>query len=179
MSPGLPGVVWGGMQLEAIHMRHRSAHVFAISIAALIGTILPFADDALAGGSATLERGRYLVKTTGCNDCHTAGYLPNAGRVEEARWLTGDRLGWQGPWGTTYPPNLRLLAQGLTPEQWLVVARRPARPPMPWFALRDMTDADVLSIYHFIRSLGPAGEAAPAFAPPGQPVRTPVVKVPG
>jgi uncharacterized membrane protein len=23
-----------------------------------------------------VERGRYLVKITGCNDCHTAGYAP-------------------------------------------------------------------------------------------------------
>jgi mono/diheme cytochrome c family protein len=160
-------------------MGNRCAHVFAISVAASVAALSLAADEAFAGGSDTLERGRYLVKTTGCNDCHTAGYLPSAGRVEEARWLTGDRLGWQGPWGTTYPPNLRLLIQRLTPEQWLVIARRPARPPMPWFALREMTDTDLLAIYHFIRSLGPAGDAAPAFVPPGQPVKTPVVKVPG
>jgi mono/diheme cytochrome c family protein len=159
-------------------MRNRSAHVFAACIATSIAAIVSSAN-VFAGGSATLERGRYLVKTTGCNDCHTAGYLPNAGRVEEARWLTGDHLGWQGSWGTTYPPNLRLLTEGLTPEQWLVIARRPTRPPMPWFALREMTDNDLLAIYHFIRSLGPAGEAAPAFVPPGQPVKTPVVRVPG
>ncbi len=159
-------------------MRNRSAHVFATSIAGSIVAIFLSAG-AFAGGAATLERGRYLVKTTGCNDCHTAGYLPNAGRVDESRWLTGDHLGWQGPWGTTYPPNLRLLVRGLTAEQWLVIARRPARPPMPWFALREMTDTDLLAIYHFIHSLGPAGDAAPAFVPPGQPVKTPVVKVPG
>ena len=27
-----------------------------------------------------IERGRYLVKITGCNDCHTPGYTQNAGR---------------------------------------------------------------------------------------------------
>ena len=27
--------------------------------------------------------GRYLVQTTGCNDCHTAGYAASAGRVAE------------------------------------------------------------------------------------------------
>jgi hypothetical protein len=54
-----------------------------------------------------IERGRYLVKITGCNDCHTAGYAQNAGKVPEKEWLTGDRLGWRGPWGTTYASNLR------------------------------------------------------------------------
>jgi len=126
-----------------------------------------------------VERGRYLVKTTGCNDCHTPGYIESAGRLEESRWLVGNSLGWQGPWGTTYPANLRLLTQGLTEDQWLLVARRQMRPPMPWFALRDMTDADLVAIYHFMRSLGPAGAAAPAFVPPGKAAQTPIVKIPG
>lgn len=128
--------------------------------------------------SAQLERGRYLIKTTGCNDCHTQGYTESAGRVAESRWLTGSSLGWQGPWGTTYAVNLRLLVQELTLEQWRQVVRQPARPPMPWFALRDMTDEDLTAMYHFIRSLGAAGTPAPAFAPPGEEVRTPVVRFP-
>lgn len=126
-----------------------------------------------------VERGRYLVKTTGCNDCHTPGYSERAGGLEESRWLVGNSLGWQGPWGTTYPANLRLLTQGLTADQWLLAARRPMRPPMPWFALRDMTDADLLAIYYFTRSLGPAGTAAPAYVPPGKVAQTPFVKIPG
>jgi mono/diheme cytochrome c family protein len=133
-------------------------------------------------GQATakqIERGRYLVRTTGCNDCHTPGYTESAGRIDESQWLVGSTLGWQGPWGTTYPANLRLLTQGLTADQWLQVARRETRPPMPWFALRDMTDADLLAIYHFTRSLGPAGRTAPAFLPPGKSARAPVVKIPG
>jgi mono/diheme cytochrome c family protein len=126
-----------------------------------------------------IERGRYLVKTTGCNDCHTPGYIENAGRVEESRWLIGNSLGWQGPWGTTYPANLRLLTQSISADQWLLAARRQMRPPMPWFALRAMTDADLLAIYYFTRSLGPAGTPAPAFIPPGQVAQTPIVKIPG
>jgi mono/diheme cytochrome c family protein len=54
-----------------------------------------------------IERGRYLVKITGCNVCHTPGYTQKAGKVPEKEWLTGDRLGWRGPWGTTYAGNLR------------------------------------------------------------------------
>jgi mono/diheme cytochrome c family protein len=125
-----------------------------------------------------LARGRYLLKTTGCNDCHTPGYIESAGRIAESQWLTGNSLGWRGPWGTTYPVNLRLFVQNLTPVQWRQIVRQPARPPMPWFALRDMTDADLNSIYHFIRSLGPAGTPAPDYVQPGEVVHTPVVKFP-
>jgi mono/diheme cytochrome c family protein len=141
----------------------------------------PAAAPVAAGPAAAnqVERGRYLVKTTGCNDCHTPGYIESAGRVEESRWLVGNSLGWQGPLGTTYPANLRLVAQGLTADQWLMVARRQMRPPMPWFALREMTDAELLAIYYFTRSLGPAGSDAPAFIPPGKLAQTPVVKIPG
>jgi hypothetical protein len=118
------------------------------------------------------------VKIAGCNDCHTPGYMSNQGRVEESQWLTGDTLGFQGPWGTTYPPNLRRLVASLTVDEWLVAARRPMRPPMPWFVLRDMADADLAAIYHYIHSLGPAGPNAPPYAPPRQEVATPVVKFP-
>jgi mono/diheme cytochrome c family protein len=169
MSPALRAGVWGGMK----HRHHVRA--IATCVAGAIAAVAPASEQP---SSAVIERGRYLVKTTGCNDCHTPGYLPAAGRVPESRWLTGDKLGWQGPWGTTYPPNLRLLVQGVTADQWLQLARRELRPPMPWFALREMTDADLRAIYHFTRSLGPAGKAAPAFVPPGQTASTPVVKVP-
>jgi mono/diheme cytochrome c family protein len=133
---------------------------------------------ASSAASAQVARGRYLVKTTGCNDCHTPGYAQSAGAVAESQWLTGNTLGWQGSWGTTYPVNLRRFVQTITAEQWLQNARRPMRPPMPWFSLRDMTDDDLLAIYRYVRSLGPAGASAPAYAPPGQPVRTPVVRLP-
>jgi mono/diheme cytochrome c family protein len=161
----------------------RSAGAVVATLAALggAGSVSSTAASTTEGRTAAkqVERGRYLVKTTGCNDCHTPGYLESAGRLEESRWLVGNSLGWQGPWGTTYPSNLRLLTQGLTADQWLQVARRETRPPMPWFALRDMTDADLLAIDHFTRSLGPAGTAAPAFVPPGKVAQTPIVKIPG
>ncbi|MDD3446398.1 MAG: hypothetical protein PHS60_13360, partial [Zavarzinia sp.] len=84
-------------------------------------------------GTATLEspevdteaaaRGRYLVQVAGCNDCHTPGYGPAGGAVDESLWLTGDGLGFQGPWGTTYPTNLRLLLSGMTEDQWVAHTR--------------------------------------------------------
>ncbi|HEY6643879.1 c-type cytochrome [Povalibacter sp.] len=144
--------------------------------------IRPAADHPGSGAvidTVVVERGRYLARTAGCNDCHTPGYAGSNGTVAEKDWLIGDSIGWQGPWGTTYPINLRLFVQNLTAEQWLLVARQPARPPMPWFALRDMTDQDLLALYHYIRTLGPAGQQAPAWVPPGKASATPVVKFPG
>jgi mono/diheme cytochrome c family protein len=120
-----------------------------------------------------IERGRYLVQIGGCNDCHTDGYPQTDGKVPEAEWLTGSHVGFQGPWGTSYPANLRLVVQSLSEEQWLKRTRTPMRPPMPWFNLRDMTDADLRAMYRYVRSLGPKGEPAPAAAAPGVAVKTP------
>ena len=105
-------------------------------------------------GGADLQRGRYLLQIGGCNDCHTAGYAMSGGKVPEAQWVAGDALGWQGPWGTTYPVNLRLYMQGLSEDQWVKKAKgMVTRPPMPWFALRDMNDDDLRAMYRFIRSV--------------------------
>lgn len=134
-----------------------------------------------AGGrkDAMLERGRYIAKVAGCNDCHTPGYAMTGGNVPEKDWLVGDQLGWQGPWGTTYPANLRLLMAKLGEDEWVRLAHtNQARPPMPWFALRDMSEADLRALHRFVRSLGPAGQAAPAYLPPGVPAHGPVVAFP-
>ena len=127
----------------------------------------------------SIEHGRYLVRIAGCNDCHTAGYAQTGGNVPEAQWLTGDALGWSGPWGTTYAANLRLVVAGLSEEEWVRRARSAQyRPPMPWFALRDMSEADLRAAYRYIRSLGTAGGPAPAYVPPGGKVPGPVVAFP-
>jgi mono/diheme cytochrome c family protein len=122
-----------------------------------------------AAAEDPVARGEYLVRTTGCNDCHTAGYMESQGEVDKAQWLTGSPLGYHGPWGTTYATNLRLRLQDMDEAQWLEYsAHLRARPIMPDFALRAMTEEDRRAIYRFVRSLGPAGEAAPAALPPGQ-----------
>ena len=138
---------------------------------------------AFAGGTgkkdALLERGRYLAVIAGCNDCHTAGFLLSEGKVAEKDWLTGDRLGWNGPWGTTYAPNLRLFMANMTEKQWLGFAKTAKlRPPMPWYALNMMTNRDLRAIYRLARHLGAAGEPAPAFLPPGKTPEGPYVIFP-
>ena len=126
-----------------------------------------------------VERGRYLSRIAGCNDCHTPGYLLSEGKTPEKLWLTGARFGWRGPWGTTYPPNLRLIVNAMTEKQWLVTARSlKTRPPMPWFTLNQMHTGDLTALYQFIRYLGPAGIPAPAYLPPNRVPRPPFALFP-
>ncbi|MBE7941425.1 MULTISPECIES: cytochrome C [Ramlibacter] len=130
-------------------------------------------------GRGEIERGRYLVTIGGCNDCHTPGWGPTGGKVPEQEWLVGDKVGFSGPWGTTYPANLRLLMQGMTQAQWVQSAStRQLRPPMPWFNLHAMTPEDLAAIYAFVHALGPRGEAAPAYLPPGQKPAGPAILFP-
>jgi len=51
------------------------------------------------------------------------------------------------------------------------------RPMMPDFAVRAMRETDRVAIYRFIRSLGPVGEPAPAYLPPGQAPTAPYVEM--
>lgn len=138
-----------------------------------------FAQPAAEADAESLNRGRYLARIAGCNDCHTAGYAQSGGNIPEAQWLMGDQLGWRGPWGTTYSSNLRLYMQNFSEDQWVQIARTAQfRPPMPWFALRDMTEGDLRAIYRFVRQLGDAGAPAPSFVPPGQEPKGPFVLFP-
>jgi mono/diheme cytochrome c family protein len=132
-----------------------------------------------AAETRSIERGRYLARIAGCNDCHTPGYAMAGGKIDEKAWLTGDKVGWQGPWGTTYPSNLRLVLAKMTEDEWVRTAKTAQyRPPMPWFALRDMAESDLRALHRYVRHLGPAGEAAPAFLPPGQAAKGPVIAFP-
>ncbi|MCF4166838.1 hypothetical protein L2U69_14390 [Zavarzinia compransoris] len=129
--------------------------------------------------SDPVARGRYLVRVAGCNDCHTPGFGPAAGAIDESLWLTGDRLGLSGPWGTTYATNLRLLLAAMTEDEWVGHARHlTTRPPMPWFNLRAMSEADLRAIHAYVTALGPAGEPAPEALPPGETPEGPVVRFP-
>jgi mono/diheme cytochrome c family protein len=156
-------------------------------LAALAGAALAMAFAAFArptgphdgDADVSVERGRYLIRIMGCNDCHTRGYAQSGGSVPERQWLMGDSLGYNGPWGTTYPSNLRLYFARLSEPQWLQAGRSLAtRPPMPWFSVRAMRDDDLRAMYRYVRSLSPAGEPAPQYQPPGQPPQGPVIRFP-
>jgi hypothetical protein len=82
--------------------------------------------------------------------------------MAENDWLVGQLTGFRGPWGTTYPANLRLSVQSMTEEQFVTMLNtRTTQPPMPWPSVREMTDDDKRAIYAYIKSLGPKGSPAP------------------
>ncbi|MER9835132.1 hypothetical protein NKJ28_09165 [Mesorhizobium sp. M0145] len=124
----------------------------------------------------SVERGLYVSITGGCHDCHTMGYRESGGKIDPEKALKGSNIGFQGPWGTSYPANLRLMVADDGEDEFVRIARFfDAAPPMPWYNLRKMDETDVRSLYRNIRSLGPAGAAAPQLVAPGEKVMTPFI----
>lgn len=176
--------------LPAVSRIASAAGAMAITSVLLLAVGLGFSTPASAEGAskpevvaapaqadaASLARGRYLVATAGCNDCHTAGYAEAGGKVAQSDWLLGTPVGFRGPWGVSYPANLRLTVQSVTENEWLKFARVERLPPMPWFNLRDMNDDDLRSMYRFIKSLGPKGGRAPAPLSPTADIGTPYIQ---
>ena len=126
-----------------------------------------------------IARGRYMVVAGGCSDCHTAGYPERDGKVNEAEWLLGGTLGFYGPWGTTYAPNLRMTVSRMTEAEWVSYARAlKTRPPMPWFNLNKWSESDLRAVYQYVRTLSPVGKAAPAYLPPDKQPNPPFLQWP-
>ena len=129
--------------------------------------------------AGSLERGRYMVLTGHCNNCHTAGYANASGNVPEEKWLMGNPVGWRGKRGTTYGTNLRLYVSNLSEDAWIQAIRTAEpRAPMPWWSVRATSDEDLRAMYRYIRSLQPLGDPAPAFLPPDQEPRPPYWRSP-
>lgn len=106
-----------------------------IAIAAAVALLGVGMSTARAAGSkaeaAKVERGRYLVTTAVCNDCHTpmkmgangpepdtsrllSGHpeslvMPPAPKLPEGPWLmvgAATNTAWSGPWGVSFTANL-------------------------------------------------------------------------
>ncbi len=145
----------------------------------LLVLVLSFGSMSVAADTPANDaaRGRYLATIGGCHDCHTPGFAISGGKAPEAAWFTGDALGWSGPWGTTYAPNLRLKIADMDEKTWLAYARAlRTRPPMPYWALNAMSDADLSSLWKMFKELGRAGQPAPAALPPGVEPTGPAVR---
>ena len=104
----------------------------ALALAALVIPALAFADGATQPkpADAKVERGKYIVTTSGCNDCHTpwkmtekgpepdfsrmlSGHpqdmaMPPAPKVESPWNMTAaaTNTAWAGPWGVSFTANL-------------------------------------------------------------------------
>ena len=161
-------------------MKRSRAFPFVAATLALAAVVSAASAAEGSSGKDPIARGKYLLTVGSCNDCHTAGFAPTEGKVPESQWLLGDaQLGFRGPWGTTYAPNLRLTLSRMTEDQWVHYAKNlRTRPPMPWFNLNQWTEEDSRAFYRYVRQLGPAGKAVPAGLPPEKAPPPPYIQWP-
>ncbi len=145
-----------------------------------------------------LERGAYLVRTMGCNDCHTPWKMgPRGPEQDMTRALTGHpqdlvlpppptlppgpwtsvaaatNTAFAGPWGVSFTANLTPDPEtGLgkwTEEMFVQTMRtgrhegkgRPLLPPMPYFIVGALNDADIKSLFAYLQSLPPVRNRVP------------------
>jgi hypothetical protein len=85
---------------------------------------------------------------------------------------------WSGPWGTSFTANLTPdpeTGSGQWTEQQFVDTIRSGRhlgrgreilPPMPWPAIRNMTDADLKAIFAYLRTIPAIKNRVPDPLPP-------------
>ena len=142
--------------------------LFLIILAWLVGCSGYSQQSAELERSPEVERGRYVVEIMGCNDCHTPNYMGSGASLPEEDWLVGGDLGFHGSWGTAYPSNLRLMLNGISEDDWLILAKTMRRTsPMSWVRLPKVTDQDLRAVYRFVKYLGPKGVPAPGRLPAG------------
>jgi mono/diheme cytochrome c family protein len=158
-----------------------------VSAAAAVAAVLSISAPATAqqqGSNAAVDRGRYLVRITGCHDCHSPkvqGMTPNLDLALSGRPSTTqlpsetktevhaspDLTAWTGPWGYS-------VASNLTPEPTTGIGTRyneasflatmrtgkkpngtPIMPPMPSEVYQNMTDDDLKAIFAYLRTIKP------------------------
>ena len=132
-----------------MHNKKRMGWVAAIVLMALPAVVqCAQAETKKSADAKTLARGKYMVQTGHCNNCHTPDYIRKEGNMPEAQWLVGSApLGFRGAWGTTYASNLRLTVAKFSRQQWVKYVKEvKTRPPMPWWTLHVTTDADLGAI---------------------------------
>jgi mono/diheme cytochrome c family protein len=141
----------------------------------MLRTILLAAAGMFAGAGlaqaadASIDMGRTVSIIGGCHDCHTADYNRMGGKINPDTALAGNTVGFRGPWGTTYPVNLRLLAKTMNEDDWVKHLQTfTTRPPMPFYNVHALDETQMRSLHLYILSLGAPGDPAPAFVPPDQ-----------
>ena len=160
-----------------------------VSAAAAVAATLAVSSPASAQANNTpVERGRYLVRITGCHDCHSPkvqGMTPNldlalSGRPASTQLPTEtktevhaspDLTAWTGPWGYSIAANLTPdAATGLgtryTEASFITTMRTgkkpngtPVMPPMPSDVYQNMTDDDLKAIFAYLKTIKPIKNA--------------------
>jgi hypothetical protein len=135
--------------------------------------------ESVAASPTDSVAGQYLTVIGGCNDCHTPSWEATNGKTPPAEQLTGSSVGFRGPWGTSYPANLRNLAQRFSEDRWVQILTTAAgghgRPPMPWMNTAAMTQHDLRVMYRYIHALGPRGVNPPRGLPADSTPHTPYI----
>jgi hypothetical protein len=102
--------------------------------------------------------------------------MPPAPKLPPGPWVmtaAGTNTAWAGPWGVSFTANLTPdKATGL--GQWTLrnfvdtvrsgrhMGRgRPILPPMPWFNVAKMTDADLEAVFAYLQSIPPINNRVP------------------
>ena len=83
--------------------------------------------------------------------------------------------------GHNLPDEPQASLSKMMEDEWVKYAKGLMTcPPMPWFNIRAMTEADLRALYKYVKSLpGAPGSAAPAFLPPDRQPRPPFIQWPG
>ena len=163
--------------------RHRTRIVAALVIggAAIAAAVGAMAASGVLRSDAERQAekvalGERIANIAACNDCHTPGTF--YGNADAKRRLSGSEVGWEGPWGVTYPRNLTPDVEtgiGTWSEADIVRAIRtgqrpdgtPLLPPMPWPMYAHMTDEEAFAVAAYLKSLPPVKHRVPDAVRPG------------
>jgi mono/diheme cytochrome c family protein len=131
--------------------------------------VAPYPDLAATPDPSVIARGRYLAYGPGvCADCHTAPADSTSLRRGEEPLLVGGRE-FVTPPGTFRVPNL-------TPDSGTGIGRRSdgelarilrygvradGRAALPFMAVHDMSDSDLIALLSFLRAQAPVSNAVP------------------
>jgi mono/diheme cytochrome c family protein len=125
--------------------------------------------------SNPVRRGKYLVQTMGCGDCHTP-VRDNGSQIEELNLAGGQR--WSlGPYGSFVTPNLtpdKETGLGDWNDQdfknvWTKGIKKDGSRmlpfPMPWPDYSHLSDDDMNAIIAYLRSVPPISNKIPGKEP--------------
>lgn len=115
---------------------------------------------------------------------HPEGTVLTPPPAPSGPWIaaaSADQTAWAGPWGVSFGTNLtpdentgigswseETFVKALKTGRHMGVAR-PILPPMPWTAIRHLSDEDLRSMYAYLRTIPPVHNRVPEPVPPAAP----------